>query len=110
MAVGEWLAPPTISGSSASEPARRSASITAPSRGRPASRWARWRPGSGAPDQLRAALIGADQSGIAQGVVFDPARASRSSDTDEGRSLVAILDASPFSPPAPPIPRSATRR
>jgi selenocysteine-specific elongation factor len=60
-----------------------------------------------APDQLRAALIGADRLGIAQGVVFDPERARRASDTDEGRSLVAVLDASPFSPPAPADPALA---
>ncbi len=52
-------------------------------------------------DRLRAALV--DTAGVAidQGMVRDAARRARASDTDAARALVAALDASPFSPPAP---------
>jgi selenocysteine-specific elongation factor len=56
------------------------------------------------PGHVRAALDGVDTLAVRQGVVVDPARATRRADTDAGRALVAQLDANPFSPPAPADP------
>jgi selenocysteine-specific elongation factor len=52
-------------------------------------------------EQVRAALADVDTLTAHQGVVSDPARSRRAADTDAGRALVALLDASPFSPPPP---------
>ena len=55
-------------------------------------------------DQLRAALEDLDSLAVEQGVVVDPSRTQRAADTDAGRALIALLDASPFAPPEPPDP------
>jgi selenocysteine-specific elongation factor len=52
-------------------------------------------------DRMRAALAGAAEVVVDQGMVRDAARRARASDTDAARALVAELDATPFSPPAP---------
>jgi selenocysteine-specific elongation factor len=39
--------------------------------------------------------------------VVDPSRTQRAADTDAGRALIALLDASPFAPPEPADPALA---
>lgn len=58
-------------------------------------------------DRLRAVLV--DTAGVVvdQGMVSDAERRTRASDTDAARALVAELDATPFSPPAPSDPTLA---
>ena len=66
VAVGDWLAPPDDRPSSSAQRARRSgrASTTTTSRCHPGSSCTRWRPALGRPpDQVRAALIGARDTG-----------------------------------------------
>jgi selenocysteine-specific elongation factor len=55
-------------------------------------------------DHVRAALADDGTLRVEQGVVRDPARVRRAADTEEGRALVAQLDATPFAPPAPSDP------
>jgi selenocysteine-specific elongation factor len=52
-------------------------------------------------ERLLAALTDADGLVVERGVVRDEARRARTSDSDAARALVADLDATPFSPPAP---------
>jgi selenocysteine-specific elongation factor len=63
-------------------------------------------------EQLVAALADADGLVVEQGAVRDEARRARASESDAARALVAELDATPFSPPAPtdvPLARALVR-
>ena len=103
--VGDWLAPPddvqqlreraraTVRAHHDDEPLSPGYELhaLASSLGRP-------------PGQVRAALDGVETLTMEQGVVRDASRAQRASDTEAGRALLALLDATPFSPPTPPDP------
>ena len=106
MVVGDWLAPPDdVRQLRAARRDRTSTHTTSTNRCRPASSSARSATALGHPaDQLRAALEGLDSLAVEQGVVVDPSRTQRAADTDAGRALIALLDASPFAPPEPADP------
>ena len=91
VAVGDWLAPPDDlrqlrqrAGDAVGEHHRAEPLSPGVEVGALAARLGR------APDQLRAALIGTDRLGIAQGVVFDPA--SRATRVRHGRRTLARRD------------------
>jgi selenocysteine-specific elongation factor len=53
------------------------------------------------PEQLRAALDGADELAVERGVVRDASHRAEASDSPEARKLLDALEAAPFAPPEP---------
>jgi selenocysteine-specific elongation factor len=108
VAVGDWLASPddveqlrerartTVSAHHDDQPLSPGLELgaLATTLGRPAA-------------QVRAVLLDVDGLRVEPGVVVDPSRVRRASDTDEGRALLTLLDSNPFSPPPPPNPTLA---